>query len=542
MSATTSVFTSVTQTTVSAQLMTVLPEILMLVATLIVLLVDIFKPAQEGVNSTAVSTNGAVVNANTAGPKGSFWRTDLWAIAAIVPAFIATLMQMFGPTQYAFSGMYVSDDFAHLLKLCAYVAVAVSFIYAGNYLEQRNMRRGEFYLLGLFALLGIMVMISANNLLVVYVGLELLSLSMYAMAALRRDSVQATEAAMKYFVLGALASGFLLYGMSMVYGGAGTLEIPKIAKALTAANVERTAVFGVVFIVAGLAFKFGAVPFHMWVPDVYEGTPSAVTLLIAGAPKLAAFAIAFRMLVEGLSAIAGDWQQMLMMLSVASIALGNLVAIAQTNFKRMLAYSTISHVGFVFLGLISGVAYGTLGGNPAMVGATSIESAKLMASQAYAASTFYVIIYVLMTLGTFGVLMGLARKGFECDQIDDLKGLVKREPWLALILLLLMFSMAGIPPLVGFYAKFAVLAAVVKAGYLWLAIFAVLFSLIGAFYYLRIVKLMIFDAPVDKEAIVIPSGAKATLAVNGFLIVALGLLPAGLLAVCIRAVQSALGT
>jgi NADH-quinone oxidoreductase subunit N len=533
---TTTVFTSVTQTTVPAQLMTVLPEILMLVATLLVLLIDIFKPAAATGNTQNATTG------NTAGVKGSIWRTDLWAVAAIAPAFIATLMQMFGPTQYAFSGMYVADDFAHLLKLCAYVAVAVSFIYGGVYLEQRNMRRGEFYLLGLFALLGMMVMISANNLLVVYVGLELLSLSLYAMAALRRDSVQATEAAMKYFVLGALASGFLLYGMSMVYGGAGTLEIPKIAKALTAANVERTAVFGVVFIVAGLAFKFGAVPFHMWVPDVYEGTPSAVTLLIAGAPKLAAFAIAFRMLVEGLSAISGDWQQMLMMLSVASIALGNLVAIAQTNFKRMLAYSTISHVGFVFLGLISGVAYGTIGGNPATIGVTSLEAAKLMATEAYAASTFYVIIYVLMTLGTFGVLMALARKGFECDQIDDLKGLVKREPWLALVLLLLMFSMAGIPPLVGFYAKFAVLAAVVKAGYVWLAVFAVLFSLIGAFYYLRIVKLMIFDAPTDKEPIVIPNGAKATLAINGFLIVALGILPAGLLAVCLRAVQAALGT
>jgi NADH-quinone oxidoreductase subunit N len=496
------------------QLYAALPEILLLVCTLLVLLADIFWP---GANQKGADDNDAT------GKKAPLL---LLSVLAIVPSFIATCYQMGGPTLYAFSNTYVADEFSHLLKLCAYVAVAASLIYSTDYLNQRDLRKGEFYLLALFALLGQMVMMSANNLLVIYVGLELLSLSLYAMAALRRDSVQAVEAAMKYFVLGALASGFLLYGMSMIYGGAGTLEITKIAKALAAPGVEKTATFGVVFVVAGLAFKFGAVPFHMWVPDVYEGTPSAVTLLIAGAPKLAAFAIAFRMLVEALSGISGDWEQMLMLLSVASIALGNIVAIAQTNFKRMLAYSTISHVGFVFLGLLSGAVKGDL---------------DLRAS-AYSASTFYIITYVLTTLGSFGVLMALARRGFECDRVDDLKGLYQRAPWLALIMLLIMFSMAGIPPMVGFYAKLEVLTAVMKAGHLWLAIVAVLFSLIGAFYYLRIVKVMMFDAPVEMLPVETNRGSKATLVVNGALILVLGLGPSALMVLCSRAVQSALGS
>ena len=487
---------------VAASLYAVSPEIALLVGAIFVLLADIFQ-----------------------GPNRKIG-TDRLALLAIVAPAIATWMQMGGPTMYAFSGSYLSDEFAHLLKLCAYAAVAVSFTFAGPYLQQRGLKKGEFYLLGLFALLGQMVMISAGNLLVVYVGLELLSLSLYAMSALRRDSVQAVEAAMKYFVLGALASGFLLYGMSMIYGGAGTLEILKIARALESGAVDRTAAFGAVFVVAGLAFKFGAVPFHMWVPDVYEGTPTPVTLMIAGAPKLAAFAIAFRILVEGLSGIAHDWQQMLMMLSVGSIVLGNVIAISQTNIKRMLAYSTISHVGFIFLGLLSGNVSGDI---------TNAENA-------YSASMFYVITYVLMTLGTFGVLMALARRGFECDQIDDLKGLAKRAPWLAMIMLILMFSMAGIPPLVGFYGKLLVLESVVKAGYLWLAIVAVIFSLVGAFYYLRVVKVMLFDAPVDTAPVTMPDDTRALLAINGLLVVGLGLLPGGLILLCVRAIHSALTT
>ncbi len=478
------------------------PEILLLVSTLLVLLIDIFRP------------------------EGSTLRIDRVALAAIVPSILAVLLQLGTGTHYAFSGTYLADDFSNVLKLCAMVAVGVSFIYAGQYLEQRNLKKGEFYLLALFDLLGQMVMISAGNLLVVYVGLELLSLSMYAMAALRRDSVQAVEAAMKYFVLGALASGFLLYGMSMLYGGTGTLEIAAIAKKLGVGTVDRTVAFGAVFIVAGLAFKFGAVPFHMWVPDVYEGTPTAVTLLIAGAPKLAAFSIAFRILIEGLIGVAADWQPMLMMLAVASIVIGNVVAIAQTNIKRMLAYSTISHVGFVFLGLLSGVVNGD----------------RSFATNAYSASMFYLIIYVLMTLGTFGVLMALARKGYECDQIDDLKGLVKRSPWLALVMLLLMFSMAGIPPLAGFNAKLVVLEAVIKAGYLWLAILAVMFSLVGAFYYLRIVKVMLFDAPQDHMPIEMSADSRAMLAVNGAMLVILGILPGSLMLVCSQAIRAALSS
>ncbi len=493
-----------------AQLETVLPEILLLCCTLLVLLADVFRKPSEPSGASTVTRRS----------------TETLAILAIVPAFIATLIQLDAPTQYAFSNMYVADQLGHLLKLVAYIAVALTFVYSSDYLEQRGIRQGEFYLLALFALLGMMVMISANNLLVVYVGLELLSLSMYALAALRRDSVQATEAAMKYFVLGALASGFLLYGMSMVYGSTGTLNLAQIAQALLKPDAERAAAFGVVFIVAGLAFKFGAVPFHMWVPDVYDGTPSAVTLLIAGAPKLAAFAIAFRMLVEGMAQVAADWQTMLMMLTVLSIGIGNLVAIAQTSFKRMLAYSTISHVGFMLLGLLSGIS----NGNNANMG------------EAYSAVTFYVVTYVLMTLATFGVLMALARKGFECDQIDDLKGLWKREPWLALTMLVIMFSMAGIPPLVGFYAKLLVLTAALKAGHLWLVVFAVIASLIGAFYYLRIVKVMMFDEPIELMTVQMQNRAKALLGLNGILIVVLGILPSGLANWCLRAVQAALGS
>ncbi len=501
-----------TATTWAQQLYAALPEILLLVCTLLVLLADIFWPGQK---------------------EGKKAPLLMLSVLAIIPSFIVTVLQMGGPVTYAFSNTYVADDFAHLLKLCAYVSVGASLIYATDYLDQRDMRKGEFYLLALFALLGQMVMISANNLLVIYVGLELLSLSLYAMAALRRDSVQAVEAAMKYFVLGALASGFLLYGMSMIYGGAGTLEVTKIARALSSPAVEKTAAFGAVFVVAGLAFKFGAVPFHMWVPDVYEGTPSAVTLFIAGAPKLAAFAIAFRMLVEALSGISTEWQQMLMMLAVGSIALGNVVAIAQTNFKRMLAYSTISHVGFVLLGLLSGVAMGDDNSN---LGPTNLRA------NAYSASTFYIITYVLTTMGTFGVLMALARRGFECDRIDDLKGLYQRAPWLAMIMVLLMFSMAGIPPLVGFWAKLEVLTAVMKAGHLWLALVAVFFSLIGAYYYLRIVKVILFDAPVELMAVSMASIPKATLALNGAMMIVLGLGPSVLMVLCTRAVLSALGS
>ena len=488
-------------------LLAALPEIVLLVAASLVLLLDVIATRKGGTPRIPV---------------------ERMALIAIFAPMMVAIGQLGSPVHYAFDAMYVSDDLARLLKVCAALAVAATLVYARAYLHDRGMHRGEFYALGLFALLGQMVMISANNLLVVYLGLELMSLSLYALAALRRDSGVATEAAIKYFVLGALASGFLLYGMSMIYGGTGSLDLPDIARAFaTGSGANHTVlVFGVVFIVAGLGFKFGAVPFHMWVPDVYQGTPTAVTLMIAGAPKLAAFAIAFRVLAEGLIGVAGDWQQMLTVLSVASLVLGNLVAIAQTNFKRMLAYSTIAQVGFLLLGLLSGVVDG------------GVESA----AEAYGASMFYAITYVLTTLGTFGLIQLMARSGFEADQISDLRGLSRRSPWLALVAMILMFSLAGIPPTVGFYAKLSVLQAVVNAGQIWLAVLAVMASLVGAFYYLRVVKLMYFDEPADDAAIEPGRGARATLAINGALVLGLGILPSPLLTACFEAVRQALAT
>jgi NADH-quinone oxidoreductase subunit N len=487
----------------SLNVLAALPEITLLVATIAVLLVDVLVPAQRRISTGAL------------------------ALLALLAPLAATLAQIGSPTQYAFSDMYVADALSHLLKLCAYAAIAATLIYGARYSGERMLDRGEFHVLALFSLLGQMVMISANNLLVVYLGLELMSLSLYAMVALRRDAPMAGEAAIKYFVLGALASGFLLYGMSMIYGGAGTLEHGRIAAAYTGGQLNQVVfTFGVVFVVAGLAFKLGAVPFHAWLPDVYHGSPTSVTLLIAAGPKLAAFAIAFRLLVETLIGVAADWQQMLMVLSIASLAVGNIVAIAQTNFKRMLAYSTMSHVGFVLLGLLAGV----------------VDGDTSLAGGAYGSALFYMITYVLTTLGTFGLVLLLARQGFEAEEIDDLKGLNRRSPWMAFVMLVMMFSFAGIPPLVGFYAKLVVLKAVIDAGHVWLAVLAVLFSLVGAFYYLRIVKVMYFDAPADLAPIAAAPAAHATMAVNGALVLWLGIVPGPLLAACLEAVRQALGT
>ncbi|OGA07568.1 MAG: NADH-quinone oxidoreductase subunit N, partial [Betaproteobacteria bacterium RIFCSPLOWO2_02_64_14] len=369
---------------------------------------------------------------------------------------------------YTFSRMFVDDLMSDVLKLLVYLAVMAVMVYSRAYIAARGMFRGEFFVLALTATLGMMIMISANHLLTLYLGLELLTLSLYALVALQRDSAVATEAAMKYFVLGALASGMLLYGMSMLYGATGTLEITQLGEVVFDGR-GRTPVliFALVFIVAGLGFKLGAVPFHMWVPDVYHGAPTAVTLFIGSAPKLAAFAFIMRLLVQGLGAeqLLAEWQPMLIVMAVLSLAIGNITAIAQTNLKRMLAYSTISHMGFLLLGILSGDLNG------------------------YGSGMFYVVVYVLMNLGTFGMIMVLSRSGFEAENLDDFKGLNQRSPWYAFLMLLLMFSMAGVPPTVGFYAKLSVLQAVINAGYVWLAVVAVLFSLIGAFYYLRLVKL-----------------------------------------------------
>jgi NADH-quinone oxidoreductase subunit N len=402
--------------------------------------------------------------------------------------------------------------------------VALCFVYSRQYLAARGLLRGEYFVLALFATLGMMVMISANHLLVLYLGLELMSLCLYSMVALNRDSAVSTEAAMKYFVLGALASGLLLYGMSMLYGATGTLNIEEMAQLIAAGKANQAVlVFGLVFVVAGLSFKLGVVPFHMWIPDVYDGAPSAVTLFIGTAPKLAAFAMAMRLLVNGLLELAVDWQLMLTILAVLSLALGNLAAIAQSNIKRMLAYSTIAHMGFMLLGLLAGV----VGGN------------RLSAPDAYSAAMFYSVVYVLMSLGAFGVVVLMSRAGFEAENIVDYKGLNQRSPWYAFMMLLVMFSLAGIPPTVGFYAKVVVLDAVLKAGQVWLAVYAVLMALIGAFYYLRVVKVMYFDEP-QGAAPPIEAGLemRVALSANGLAILALGILPGSLLALCLAAIRA----
>ena len=433
-----------------------------------------------------------------------------------------------GETLYAMNRMVVSDPMGHLLALFAVIAIAVTLIYARPYAESREMLKGELYSLSLFSLLGISVMVSANNLLVTYIGLELMSLSLYALVALRRDHAQSTEAAMKYFVLGALASGFLLYGMSMLYGATGSLDIGTIFDVIAKGEANRQVLtFGLVFIVSGLAFKLGAVPFHMWVPDVYQGAPTAATLLIAGAPKIASFGMAMRLLVDGMMGLAADWQQMLVVLSVCSLVVGNLAAIAQTNLKRMLAYSTIAQMGFLLLGMIAGVVNGN----------------TLSAANAYSSSLFYILTYVVTTLGTFGLIMLLARQGFEAEDIADLAGLHKRSPVLAAVMAIFLFSLAGVPPMVGFHAKLAVLQALISTNdpvLIQLAIFGVVMSLIGAFYYIRVVKVMYFDEPKDSSAIVIAGGPRTALSLNGAAVLLLGIVPGGLMTLCSQAIVKSL--
>ena len=431
-----------------------------------------------------------------------------------------------GEITYTFSNMFVDDLMSDLLKLFLYMTVVIVMFYSRGYvIDRESMNKGEYYVLALFATLGMMVMISANHFLTIYIGLELLSLSLYAMVAMNRDSVASTEAAMKYFVLGALASGLLLYGMSMIYGATGTLEITGIAERLYGGGVNKSVlVFGLVFLVGGLAFKLGVVPFHMWIPDVYQGAPTSVTLFIGSAPKLAAFAIVMRLLVNGLITMAADWQAMLIILSVLSMAIGTVTAVTQTDVKRMLAYSAISHMGFMLLGIVTGV----VGGD------------ARYALNAYSSSMFYVIAYVLMSAGTFGMILLMARAGFEAEEIDDFKGLNKRSPWFAGIMLMLMFSMAGVPFFIGFFAKFSVLQAVVAAGYMWLAIVAVLFSLIGAFYYLRVVKIMYFDAPVDDTPLTAPLDMRILISANGLAVALLGIFPQVIMSLCAYALLRSL--
>ena len=483
------------------------PEIVLLVAALVVAMIDLW----------------------VTDPR----RTPTYLLAQASLAVVAVLHLLRfdgGETVYAVQRMVVADPMGHLLAFFATIATMVSLAYARPYAAERDMLKGELITLAMFSLLGINVMLSANNFLVVYLGLELMSLSLYALTALRRDHAPATEAAMKYFVLGALASGFLLYGLSMMYGATGSLDIGEVFKAIASGQAKPSVlVLGVVFVVSGLAFKLGAVPFHMWIPDVYQGAPTAVTLLIAGAPKLAAFAITIRLLVEGMIGIAQDWQQMLILLSVASMALGNLAAIAQSNLKRMLAYSTIGQMGFMLLGLTPTVVSGN----------------TLSAANGYSSSMFYVLTYVFTTLGTFGIVMLLSRAGHEAEQVDDLKGLARRSPWYAAVMAILMFSLAGIPPTVGFYAKLAVLQAIVStnvAMYIWLAVIAVLLSLVAAFYYLRVVKVMYFDEPSDSHPIASTGEVRTLLSINGAAVLVFGLVPGGLMTLCAQAIVKALGT
>lgn len=461
-------------------------------------------------------------------------RTATYILTMLTLAVVAALQANYalaGQTMYGFDNMVVSDVMGNWLKCFATLALMVTLVYGRPYAADRDMLRGgEMFVLSLFSLLGMFVMISGNNFLVIYMGIELLTLSSYALVALRRDHTVSIEAAMKYFVLGALASGFLLYGLSMLYGATGSLDLQEVFKAINSGQIKhQVLVFGLVFVVAGLAFKLGVVPFHMWIPDVYQGAPTAVTLMIGGAPKLAAFAVTIRILVEGLLPIAFDWQQMLMLLAVGSLAVGNLAAIAQTNIKRMLAFSTISHMGFVLIGMMSGVANG------------HAEAA----GNAYSSSMFYVVSYVLTTLASFGVILLLSRNGFESEEIADFAGLNQRSPYYAGIMAVCLFSLAGIPPMIGFYAKLAVLQALIATGgalHLGLAVFAVMMSLVGAFYYLRVVKVMYFDPPITVSEVTAPLDVRAVLSVNGALLILLGILPGGLMALCANAVLQMLAS
>ncbi|HEY5807548.1 MAG TPA: NADH-quinone oxidoreductase subunit NuoN [Povalibacter sp.] len=441
----------------------------------------------------------------------SRWVTYALSLLTLVGAAVITLANGVHSRVSAFDGTFVADPMGDVLKLFAYGTVAVAFMYSHDYLRRRGLFKGEYFVLGLTALLGIMVMISAGSLVTVYLGVEMLSLSLYAMVAFDRDSGVAAESAMKYFVLGAIASGALLYGFSIIYGMTGTLQLDELAVAVREVGPDKLGlVFGLAFIIAGIAFKFGAVPFHMWIPDVYHGAPTPVTLLIGSAPKIASYVLAIRVLAEGLDAMVASWQSMLIALAVLSMIIGNVVAIAQTNLKRMLAYSTISHVGFILLGILAGTTEG------------------------YRASMFYTLTYVIMAIGSFGMILLLARQGFEADQIDDFRGLNKRSPWFAAVMMMLMFSTAGVPPFVGFWAKIAVLGAVVDVGLVWLAAVAVLLSVVAAFYYLRVIKVMYFDEP--REEIVVEGGGtlRVLLSANGLAVLVLGIFPGALIDLCSR--------
>jgi NADH-quinone oxidoreductase subunit N len=473
---------------ITAELTYLIPEIVLFTLACIILVVDTFGAADD--------------------KSFTYWLSQSSLIVAI-----GLLLYLYpDSTRHLLSMNFVSDQMGSILKIFICAFTAIIFFYSYEYLKEHELIKGEYFILGLFAVLGMMVMVSAYSLLTIYLGLELLSLSLYAMVAMHRDSQTASEAAMKYFVLGALASGMLLYGISMLYGVSGAIDLGSLSAYISQQTDSGLLLtFGLVFVIVGIAFKLGAVPFHMWVPDVYQGSPTSVTLFIGSAPKIAAFAMTIRLLVDGMEALVNDWQGMLIILSVLSMAAGNIIAISQTNIKRMLAYSTIAHIGFLLLGIASGSYSG------------------------YAGSMFYVLTYAIMSMGAFGMIILLGRKGYEADTLDDFKGLASRSPWFAFIMMSLMFSMAGMPPLIGFWAKWFVIKEVVAMGYVWLAAVAVLFSVIGAYYYLRIVKLMYFDKPEQMTAIKASQGMRFVLSINGLAVLVLGFMPGMLMALCIGA-------
>ncbi len=470
---------------VTPDFMPAMPEIFLLTIVCAILIIDLFLKDES---------------------RGATYMLSLIALAATAILSFTGYSQ---ETVTTFNDSFILDPMASILKVAICVVVMGVFIYAKDYLIDRNIYKGEYFILGLFGVMGMMVMVSAGNFLTVYLGLELLSLSMYAMIAMQRDSAIASEAAMKYFILGAIASGMLLYGMSMVYGVTGSLDLANLNKAVSTAD-RIVMSFGLVFIILGIAFKLGAVPFHMWMPDVYQGSPTSVTLYISSAPKIAAFAMMYRLLVDGLTDMHADWQMILIILSVLSMALGNIIAIAQTNLKRMFAYSTIAHVGFIVMGVLTGTQAG------------------------YGASMFYAIVYAIMSVGGFGMIALLSRAGFEADNIDDFKGLNQKSPWFAFIMMAILFSMAGVPPFLGFWAKISVLQEAVNSGLVWLAIVGVVTSVIGAFYYLRVVKVIYFDKPMDNTPIKASMDIRMALSINGVAILALGLYPTALIALCIN--------
>jgi len=463
---------------IQSDLSLILPEVFVLSMAMIVLMTDLFiKPSSR-------------------------WIIFVLSQLTLLGGAYLTSQHFNHETQFAFSNMFVRDGLADLLKMVSYIGTSLIFFYSRSYMKDRDLYRGEYFSLVLFALLGMMIMISSHNMLLVYMGLELLSLCLYSLTALDRDNQKATESAIKYFVLGALASGLLLYGMSMIYGATSSLDLSIIAAALLNHPMDHAIlVLGLVFMVAGLAFKLGAVPFQMWVPDVYEGSPSSIAMLISSVPKLAAFAITVRLLGDGLQSMMIDWKQMMLIMAILSIGIGNITAIAQTNIKRMYAYSTISHIGFILFGLMSG----TLNG--------------------YASSLFYVISYMFMTLASFAVLIMMSRKNFDCQTLEDFKGLNKRNSWYAFLMLITMLSMAGIPPTIGFYAKFMVLQAAFDAGFAGFVVYAVLMALVGMFYYMRIIKLMYFDEPKFKNNIETPIDMKWILSANTLALLVIGLVP-----------------